>query len=230
MKSFGIITISHGRDSVLRLFCASIRRLRYELDMYVPCVIVGDAEHKEICDEYKVVHIPQENIPVPAKWNRAVEYAINQGWQYIVISGSDDILSTQLIRNLQEKMELGYDLIGVKEVYFYCGDGRYKGQIRRLDIHQGISGVARTISRKIFEKAHPMWKKNAGWGMDGDCLRNITQFIETQAKVEGLVFDIKTRENLNKFTLWMQRSEVNYPQETFLNILSEEEKQILQTL
>jgi glycosyltransferase involved in cell wall biosynthesis len=229
MKSFGIITISYQRPQVLKLFCASIKRLKLDLGMHIPCVCVGDAEHKDLCESYGIHHISHENHPATAKWNRGVEYLMSLGVDYIVVLGSDDIISTELMQNLIDAMEKGYDLIGINEVFFYAADGRHRGLIRKLSSPHAIFGVARTISSTVFEKAHPMWRSNKSWGMDGDCLRNIRPLVKSIQIVKGTCVDVKTVDTqLNRFFFWMNKLHMNYPQEVFLDILGEEEKQILE--
>jgi len=232
MKTFGIITISYKREKVLRLFCAGIKRLRNDLQMFIPVVCVGDAEHKSICDEYHIHHITQENHPASQKWNTAVAYMMSINVSYISIFGSDDICSTDLLKNLISAMEVGYDLIGVNQIYFYGGDGKHKGQLRHLQSGKTIMGVARTISKYVFEKAHPMWRKNRSWAMDGDCLRTIKPYMRHYKIVEGDVFDIKTTDavQLNKMTYWLSKLDTNLPPDILYNILSQEEKDILFSL
>jgi glycosyltransferase involved in cell wall biosynthesis len=231
MISFGILTISHGRPNVLKIFCASIKRLKLDLGTHIPCVCVGDEEHADICAEYGIWHIPHLNQPATAKWNRGVEYLMSLGVDYVIVMGSDDIMSTELLKNLIGAMEKGYDLIGINEIYFYAGDGRHRGLLRLLSSPHAIYGVARTISSRIIKETHPMWRSNKSWGMDGDCLRTIKPYVKTIKIVNGLCFDIKTMDTqMNRFTFWMSKLHMNYPKELFLNILGEEEKQILNTL
>jgi hypothetical protein len=242
MKSFGIVSISYGRNSVLRLFCAGIKRLREETEIFIPCVIVGDADHKAICDEYHVHHIPYsqeivlnnkgEKVKPPAspKWNIGVEYLMGLGVDYVTIMGSDDIMSTDLMKTLMAAMEKGYDLIGVKEIYFYDANGKHKGMLRKLGPTVNILGVARTISRRVIEQTHPMWRVPKSWGMDGDCLMTIWKTVQSKHVVTGVVVDVKTGENLNKFSFWLTRLKTGSNPEILYNILSEEEKQILNTL
>jgi glycosyltransferase involved in cell wall biosynthesis len=224
--NFGIVTISNGRPKVLELFLASMRRLRKELDMFIPVVVVGDAEHQSLCEAYYVIHITQQNHPASRKWNTGVEYLMGQGVQYITILGSDDIASTDLVRNLIKAMEQDIDLISVSTIYFYAGDGRFKGTLKKLVTKQ-LLGVCRTIHRRVIDKTGKLWTRDRSWGMDGDCYRNISPHVQTRAIVQGVVVDVKSSENLNKFSFWQSKIPENCPVDTFYNILSDEEKQIL---
>ena len=229
MASYGIITISYKRPAVLRLFLAGIKRLRTEVE-YFPCVIVGDAEHKSYCTEYDVSHITQDNHPASRKWNTGAEHMIAWGLDYVVVVGSDDILSNELLRNLISAMDKGIDLIGVDTVHFYSAEGKTKGQLRKLTAPKQILGVCRTISRKVIEKTGTLWTRDRSWGMDGDCLRNIMPHVKSKMIVEGMVTDCKTRESLNHFSFWQGRDLASVPPEKFYEYLSTEEKQILKEI
>jgi hypothetical protein len=236
MISFGILTISFKRPKVLELFCASIKRLREELNMFIPCIVVGDAEHYEICSKYHIEHITMPNHPATAKWNRGVEYLMSIGVDYCVVMGSDDIASTNLAKNLITQMNSGIDLIGINTIYFVAGDGQYRGQMRKLIAERQILGVARTINREVIEKTGVLWNKESSWGMDGICLKNILPNVKTRAIVQGDCFDIKTlnqnegRVQLNNFSFWMSKIQNAEDINIFYSAISEEEKQIFSEL
>lgn len=211
---------------ILQLFLASIKRLRQELGIPIPVVVVGDESHKSICEEYYVTHITQENDKASRKWNIGVEHMMSIGMDYVVILGSDDICSTTLIRNLMSAMDRNVDLIGINTIYFYAGDGVHRGKLKKL-VTTKYLGVARTIHKRIIEKAGTLWTRDRRWGMDADCMSNIRPHVKTKEIVEGICVDVKSRENLNKITFWMSKIRIETPVEEFHNILSDEEKRIL---
>jgi hypothetical protein len=226
MKTYGIITVSHNRPKVLELWCASIKRLRYDLDCYIPAVCISDKADKIICDKYNIVHFTQENQPVSEKFNRAFRYAWTMDWDYVIILGSDDIMSTQLLRNLATEMEKGTSLIGINGIYFYCGDGRYRGRMVRLE-SGSMLGVAKTISKGILDNCG--WRpfpEHKNWGIDAVGSKTIAPHVTTKSIVYGDCFDVKTQVNLNKWTCFGLRKPLIDPN-VFYNILSEEEKQLL---
>jgi hypothetical protein len=230
MVSFGLLTISYKRIKILNLFLSSIKRLRNDVG-YFPCIVVGDAEHKELCSTFNVTHITQQNHPATAKWNTGVDYLLSIGCTYIVITGSDDIISTTLLKECITEMERGTDLIGISTIYFYASDGKHKGSLRKLTANKQILGVCRCISRNVIERTGlPLWNKDSSWGMDGICLRNIRPHIKTMKIVEGVCVDVKNNESLNRFTFWLSRIHTESPPEIFTSILGEEEKQILSEL
>jgi glycosyltransferase involved in cell wall biosynthesis len=229
--SYGIITISFRRAKVLELWCASIKRLRLETEQFIPAVVVGDAEHYEICSKYHIHHIAMQNHPATRKWNKGIEYLMGLGVDYVMILGSDDIVSTDLLKTLMTTMESNVDLIGIKTIYFYCAEGKQKGQIRKL-VSTNTLGVCRTIHRRVIEQTGVLWKKDSSWGMDSECARNIAPFVRSMKVVDGIVVDVKNSESLNKWTMWSGRlpESACAPKELFLGILSEEEKEILESI
>jgi glycosyltransferase involved in cell wall biosynthesis len=229
MKSFGILTINNGRPKVLNLWCASVKRLREDLQMYIPAVVVSGAEDKSMCQKYFINHITQQNNPASRKWNTGVSYLMNQNLDYIIICGSDDIISTNLLKNILIETEEETDLIYLNIIYFYGGDGAFRGQLRRLTTKQ-ILGVGRTISRRVIKATGTLWTRDRNWGMDGDCWKNISPHVQTKAVVEGVVVDVKTSENLNSMNFWMGKLKEECNPKIFYEILGEEEKQILASL
>lgn len=225
--TFGIVSISYKRPQILEIFCASVQRLRTELDMFIPCVIVGDAEHYEICSKYKIHFIPMANHPATRKWNAGMDYLINNmGLNYAIISGSDDLMSTTLVKNLMLEMAKGTDLIGIKTVYFYSADGKHRGQMKKLESTQ-ILGVARTLSARLVKETGVVWKEDKSWGMDAICSRSIGRYVKSIAFVDGIVVDVKSCESLNRWSMWSGRLPNSADPNLFYNIIGEEEKQLL---
>lgn len=227
----GIITINQGRPKILRLWCAQIQRIRAELSIDIPACVVSDIDDRIICNTYKVKHIEQENNPVTAKFNTAFHYM--KGMDAVMILGSDDIVSTDIVRQTIEKAEKGYDLIGIRSFYFYAGDGVDRGKLVRYDRPNSISflGIAKTVSKRVLDKCDwTPWTEEKNWGMDAIANRTFIKYAEKNAEVSGVVVDVKTRTNqLNSFNLWKDRLPQCDPQ-IFYDILSKEELQILKSL
>ena len=102
MKSFCIITANWNRPEVLTLWCASIKRIREDLDIFIPAVVVSDRWDSTICNKYHIHHINHRNNPVSEKFNAGCKYAESIGVDYVMVLGSDDIVSTDTIRRDKE--------------------------------------------------------------------------------------------------------------------------------
>ena len=191
-------------------------------------MVVGDEDHKELCEQYDVHHITQKNHPATAKFNTGIEYLKTLDVDYSIITGSDDIMSTDLLKNLIKEMDNGYDLIGISDVWFYAADGQHEGKLRHLTTKGQLLGVARCISKNLIERTGlPLWNKEASWGMDGIALRNMQPHVKSFKFVQGMCVDVKTKENLNKMTMWLSRLQTAEDPQKFYSMLSDEEKQIL---
>jgi hypothetical protein len=238
--TLGIITINNLRPQVLKLWCSQIKRLREQLTTYIPAVVVSGEEDWAICNNYKVWHITQQNNPATAKWNTAMRYMRDQGVDNVMITGSDDIISTRFYQSTLEQVEKGIDLIGISSLYFYAGDGKDRGKLVKLsptDPHSTrILGTGKTVSKKILDQCNwtlwnperkPEWNRN--WGMDAIAQKTIDRYDHTKVIIDEMLCDVKTKVNLNSFNVWGKRLPQVSPTE-FYKILSEEELQILNSL
>jgi hypothetical protein len=194
--------------------------------MFIPAVVVSGEEDKSICNQYHVFHITQQNNPATEKWNKALSYMRTMGVDYVMILGSDDIISTEFVRKTMTEMAKNIDYIGCTVFYFFCGQGLDRGKLVKLDTPQ-TKGIGRTVSKRVLDLCDwRLWDVEKNWGMDAIATKNILKCNPTKAIIEDIIVDVKTKDNLNSFKLWSKR----LPQvdsNLFYNILSEEEKQIL---
>lgn len=231
MIKLGITCPNHQRPQILSLWCSSITRLRRETGFNIPAVVVSGVEDEIICKSHDIDHVTQENNPVTAKFNTGVSY-LKGKVDYVLVSGSDDIISTDTFLKIYEKAKEGYDLIGIDRVYFFATDGPYKGQ---LGLFQGtrILGVAKTISAGVLNVVSwRPWNINKNWGMDAIAQNNIKKHVSTIHVVpEAMVVDVKSSKNLNSSNFWLgQKIKTREDTEKFYGILGDEEKQILKQI
>ena len=229
MKTLGVICINHGRPNVLRLWCAQITRLRRETQTHLPAVVVSDGD-EAICHKHGVWHIEHPNVKteVSLKWNRAMAYMKSLGIDAVMITGSDDILSTQYYLKTWDEVQKGIDLIGTESAYFFCGQGTDRGKLVRLD-GRAMLGIGKTVSKRILDDANwTLWTKPKGWGMDAMAQQEIMKHTPSKAIISDIIVDVKTRENLNSFNVFKRRPEVDA--NLFYDILSKEELTILKSL
>jgi hypothetical protein len=229
--TLGFFTINNARPQVLQMWLSQITRLRTTFDTYFPAVVTSGAEDRAMCQAYHVHHYTMENKPVTRKWNKSLEYLRTIGCDYCMVLGSDDFIDHELISNTVIQMKRGYDVIGVTTLYFYCAQGIDRGKLSRLDRPSSTTylGVAKTISSKVLDQCDwKPWNEDKNWGMDSIASKTIKQYAKTYAMVEGMVVDVKTKQNMNSFNVFKRYPKVA-PQE-FYNILSGEEITILNSL
>lgn len=225
----GILTINHKRPHILRIWCAQIKRLRQDLGIDFPAIVVSEESDKLICDNYGVAHITQANKPVTEKWNSAMGYLRTVGVTNCLILGSDDIVSSGFIRTTLDQCEQGKDLIGIKTIYFYCGQGTDKGKMVVLQSKQFL-GTGKTVSSRILDQCDwRPWDVEKNWGMDAIASKTFSKYAKERTVIDGMVVDVKSRVNLNSFNIWGRRLP-SVPAKEFHDILSEGELQILLSL
>jgi len=233
MMTFGFLTINFRRPQILKLFCASIKRLRAEVGINFPVICVSEAVDATICSQYEIGHIVYPNTPSSEKWNVGCEYLRQIGVDYVVVMGSDDIMSTQCLRNIMSEMDNDVDVIGVKGLYVYDTDGDYRGTLKHITSKK-LLGVGKTINKRVLDAVN--WRpwecsvpRNSG--TDAVASRNIFPYVKTTAVVEGVIVDCKSKESLNKFTMFHTNSHgQDSDKNIFYNILSREELEILHSI
>jgi len=231
--NIGIITINYKRPAVLNLYCAQIKRLREDLQMYVPAVVVSEAVDAPICNKYHVVHIEQQNNPATEKWNRAMKYMQGQGATNVMIMGSDDVISTDSFKRIMAEAEKGYDLIGSSDLYFFALDGIHRGGMVRLHTHRGkMLAPGKTVSSYVLDKIDwRPWTTPKNWGMDAIADKNFNLHVRARTVLHSMdIFDLKSRENLNKSTLWFGKIKEREDPAKLWNILGEEETYLLKKI
>lgn len=231
--SFCILTLNYGRPQVFKLFCASTRRLREQTGYNFPVIVVSEPNDAPLCEEYGLTHIIHPNIPVTEKWNRGIEYIKQLDCEYVVITGSDDIWSTDTLLCLVESMKSGVDMIGIRELYVYDADGLSRGKLIKIT-SKNFYGVGKAIHRRVLEKVDwKPWVYHAprNWGMDSILYKNISPFIQTRAEYGGIITDVKSKDSLNNFSMFERNHKgVLCPHELFYSYLSKEERTILDSI
>jgi hypothetical protein len=171
------------------------------------------------------------NKPVSEKFNRAFKWMQNYGVDYVMITGSDNLLSYDTYNRIYAEAEKGYDLIGVNSIYFYSLDGQFKGSMVKLESNK-ILGVCKTISARVLDKIDwRPWTVEKDWGLDAIASNTIRPHVETTKLLENTeVFDCKSRENLNKYSFWHNKLKEKQDPQKLFSILSEEEKQIIKSI
>ncbi len=229
MAKFGIVTINYKRPQVFELWVESIKRLR-TLVGFFPVVCVSEYEDETICRKNDIHFIHRQNRPVTKKWNKGFDWLRTQDVDYVIIVGSDDIISNELMNNLITAMDKDYDLIGIHEIFFFGTYGLYRNKLYRLNKNKML-GVCKTIHRRILDRID--WKPfplERNYGMDGMVSRLINPIVKSSCTVEGLCCDIKTKESLNRITFWARKIGHAEDNSVLFRHLSENEIKLLKQL
>lgn len=189
-----ILTALWKRPEITRICFEGIKRLGLSAT-----VAISEKEMIPLCDEYGIDYVITPNRPVGYKWNEGMIQALKHEWDYVMILGSDDIVSDSLL-DLYKPYMGKYYMFGVDSCYFY-----YKGAIKKFtgyaDSLNMSVGAGRMIHRSLVEDCMPLWS-NIDRGLDGNSLRLIRSKGYDEVVVplgDSVVLDIKSNENLNAF-------------------------------
>jgi len=202
------------------------------MDMYIPAVCVSGIEDMVTCAKYGISHIVQDNFPVSEKFNTGADWIKNMGFDYCLITGSDDVISTDTFKRIYDEAqsENNYDLIGIDSIYFFGTVGEHKGKLVKLN-HGKMLGVAKCISSRVLKAVdYRPWNVNKNYGLDAIASQCIATHVKSWKILQDtFVCDIKSNQNINKMSVFARRYEA-LDVNLLWNILGEEEKEILKSI
>jgi hypothetical protein len=230
MKTFTIICPNHGRQHILEIWCAGINRLRKDIGYDFKAVVVSGEDDIDTCVIGGVSHLTMPNKPITEKFNKGCWAARMHKSDYVIITGSDNLISTSTLKNIMVQMEKGYDLIGVSDIYFYATDDMHKGTLTKLESTKML-GVAKCISSKVMDKVDwRPWNIPKNIGMDWVATQNIRPHVETESTLKDqFVFDLKSKQNINKFH-WFPKRQIPCDVNVLFDNIGEEETRLIKAL
>lgn len=205
MDKIGIITANFGRLDVLNIFCAGIKRLRYDTGMNIPCVSAGDISGKSLFDKYGITFIEHPNKPLTSKFNRAC-LELKDKVEYVLIMGTDDLISTTAFNSVVAEAAKGTDLIGFDSIYFYGLDDIFTGKLVHFS-HTTVLGVGRTVSARVLNNVYwQPWGQDRDRGIDCVMLDTVRPYVRTSTLLKNyFLVDLKSSLNLNKLHFWYKK-------------------------
>lgn len=144
-----------------------------------------------------------ENQPLGNKWNRGLERAMENEFDYLLILGSDDLISNCLLDKY--KGYNGVDMIGVKDFYMYDIQQKRVKYFAGYNVkyNRNISiGAGRLIRRDIIERLGRLWHPRQVKGLDSHCSKvlRVKGYQEIVIPMgDSVVVDIKSGMNMNGF-------------------------------
>lgn len=223
---FAVITANYKRPKIFALWCASMDRLRKDCGDF-PVIVTSGAEDKKICENHGIYHITLPNIPVTKKFRTSLLTAKGLDVDYVMVVGSDDIISTETMKVFISKMEEGYDLITLHDIYFYANFAQYDNILVHYTTEKQM-GLCRTVNKRVLDSVDwNMWPQYRNKGLDFLARKTIEPKVKTHCIIDNAkVFDVKSELNINRFSCWLNKCPQIDPN-IFFDILSEEEKQLL---
>jgi len=194
---------------------ACARSLRVDLTT-VAVVSPDDPENERLARAYATLVARAPNQPLADKWNTASLAAQRLAPDYVLILGSDDLVSDALFRSQVEAMRRGVPHSGLTDFYLYNAathraaywPGYPQGHKRR-----GRSiGVGRFYARSVLEQLEwALWPgSDRTTGMDGlsdDRLvaHGVPLHAQSSADWGGVALDVKSEQNVWAFDRFAKR-------------------------
>lgn len=129
------------------------------------------AESMKMCHRNGWSYIERPNLPVSCKWAAVVKEASYLDFDFLVIVGSDDLLSLPLIQFYDKYYSRDSDfMLGLGDLYFYMMASAKSYHFHGYPTLQTI-GAGRCISRKILEQINwaPWGQHQLNRGLDHCC-------------------------------------------------------------
>lgn len=204
-----ILTAMHKRPKVSELFAIALNRFiaaapkDYSIEVIAS---ISEPEAEQICKKYGFNYIMTENISVSHKWNVGMTEAMNINFDYLMITGDDDLFSNELWSHYQSRINRKSDYFGLRSIYFY--EPRTNEACRFKYPYDKMIGCGRMMSRELIVTCTPLWEQGLSSGLDHSSETNILghgfdlDFIDT---TKPLAVDIKTNTNI-----WSLNSYANH--------------------
>lgn len=165
---------------------------------------------KRISVENNIKYTEYDNMPLGAKWNSGLKAFKKYNCDYIICMGSDDFLCETTLENYIKYCNMGYDLIGLVDCFFYETKSNtlayWGGYIN--DRKNETIGLGRCISKKLLKELdYQLWDFNITTGLDGSMWKKLKNFVYTEKKMYlfdfgGIAVDVKDGTNITAFELY----------------------------
>jgi hypothetical protein len=212
-----VLTCSWKRPNITKIFIKNLLKVESLLsNMYEFINVVVDSEKSNfnVFKNTNFIYLEHNNLPLSNKWNFGLSYCKNLNFDYLLIMGSDDILTSHILKQYKIFINNSIDFMGITDMYiydllkkkFYYWNG-YTGA--RLN---DTIGLGRCISKKIIQELdYKLWTDGLNKGLDGSMkikLDNLKKKINYKSvtvkckNLNGMAVDIKGGLNitdLNKF-------------------------------
>jgi hypothetical protein len=171
------------------------------------------ADQQTDVDGWNYEYFP--NSPLSQKFNAGFNLAKRYNPDAVILIGSDDLISPELVKFYQENYSADADyILGLKDIYFYEIQSQqtlyFKGLIGMYE--NWSLGCGRIFSRKVLEQCNwrPYYDLQIDRGLDCNSMielhnRGIKEKVLPMSEA-GLMVDIKVKATINKFEDWKHNS------------------------
>jgi len=199
------------RPEVFRIFAAGVNRLKEKFDIVTLSVGSEGSRSMKLCQEAGINYLEFPNKPLGAKFNAGMYVMKSFDPDYVMIMGSDDLLSTATFEKIHEYCLQGKEMIGFTDLYFFdLYDKKlvywpgYGNRGTKADNNRKgeAIGLGRTLSRAILTKLNwQPWRSDANSGLDWWMTQRLKILKASPTvfslKENGLfAVDLKSKENI----------------------------------
>jgi hypothetical protein len=207
-----VLTCIWKRYEVLEIFVTAVKRMQRDSSKIceIEVVAVGSNEPnaKLLCEQQGIHYLDSENKPLGRKWNKGLEFCQSLSPDFVLIMGSDDILSSNVIPLYLKYAGEGFDYIGLLDIFFYNAlDNEMIYWPGYTNQRRGESlGLGRFIGKKILDRYDwRLWDDELNMALDNSMTKRLRsgKFREKifSAKRAGVMsLDIKGAQNISKFS------------------------------
>jgi hypothetical protein len=157
-----MLTCVWKRPKLTKIILSYYSKLKEEVKNTVNLefVAVGSEGNKsrEICEDAGFHYFEHENQPMSKKWQHGLEMTKKYDPDAVIIMGSDDIITKEIINFYVEKINSGHLLVGIKDFYIYESSlkklAHWRGYGKLNDAHRmdETIGLGRCLARPLLDK------------------------------------------------------------------------------
>lgn len=232
----GILTAIWQRPKVTDIFAAGIKRLQTEFDI-IPVVVGSEGLiSQRIAERHNFVYLEHRNKPLSKKFNAGLRAFRQYDVDYIMIMGSDDLISNNLIDAYMPYMEKREKIIGILDLYFF---DLYKKNLfywpgygfRKDNFHRRKEpiGLARCFSIDVIEQfKYKLWPDNIDRSLDwhswNKVKRNKIKPVTINIRdINALAVDLKSDTNICRLSSY----DLEKTGHSIFSLLSKEEREMI---
>lgn len=198
----GIATPAYKRYNLLEKYCIYINEIKNFAKKdnieIIPILISDDKKIKKISIKNKIECLGSENIPLSTKWNNGISYFEDKNVDAVLILGSDNFVSYEIIKIYKEAiLDENIDILGFKDIYYWNDNrGYYFGGYTNNRRGEPI-GAGRLLKKSALKvMSWKPWDVRKSKGLDR-ALNNrikklgLNQHVLELGQKEGWILDVK---------------------------------------
>lgn len=196
-----IVSCVHGRSYLWDIFKQGLFNL---IDVFNADVIIACSNQEE-CNYFKeFTTINFGNRYLGAKWNAAIQAAYLRNVDYVMMIGSDDVISPRIAEVYEPYISEGNPLFGIKDFYALNLETDRIKHFKGYPLEYSLPiGAGRMLGREVLDKLNgrPCIDERQR-GIDTSITRNLRWHKIKDTVVdpcEPLILDIKSADSLTAF-------------------------------